>query len=78
MLEKELKYFQDNKDELLKAYAEKYIVIVGQKVVAAYNTENEAFVESQKSHKPGSFLIKLCSKRSDTYTQTFHSRVAFR
>jgi hypothetical protein len=77
MLDNELKYFNEHKAELLNSYKDKYIVIVGSKVEGSYPTENEAFIEASKKHSAGTFLIKLCSEKSDSYTQTFHSRVSF-
>ena len=77
MLEKEFKYFKDHQDELVKKFKGKYLVIVGQEVVGAYDTEIDAYVEAKKHYKPGSFLIQQCLPGESTYTQTFYSRVAF-
>lgn len=77
MLERELKYFHEHKTELLAQYRNKYIVIVGDKVIGSYDSENEAFISASKHHNTGTFLIKLCSEKTDSYTQTFHSRVTF-
>ena len=77
MLEKEFKYYLDHQDELLKKYNGRVIVIKGDKVIGDYSSEAEAYTESLKSHKLGTFLIQVCVPGSDTYTQTFHSRVVF-
>lgn len=77
MLEKEFKYYLDHQDELLKKYNGRVIVIKGDEVIGDYNSEAEAYTESLKSHKLGTFLIQVCVPGSDTYTQTFHSRVVF-
>jgi len=77
MLEKEFKYYLDNQEELLKKYSGRVIVIVGEKVIGDYSTEIEAYTETIKTHKVGTFLIQLCVPGRDSYTQTFHSRAIF-
>ena len=78
MLDQEFKYFLDHKSDLLKQYAGKFIVIVGQQVIGAYDSEIDAYNESLKSHKLGTFLIQLCAPGNESYTHTFHSRAVFR
>lgn len=75
MLEKEFQYYIKQQKELLKEYSGKYIVIVGEEVVGTYESELEAYKESQEKHKLGTFLIQHCLVGKDSYTQTFHSRV---
>jgi hypothetical protein len=77
MLEKEFKYYLDHQAELLKKYNGRVIVIKGDKVIGDYNSEAEAYTESLKSNELGTFLIQVCTPGSDSYTQTFHSRVVF-
>ncbi|MDR0971069.1 MAG: DUF5678 domain-containing protein [Bacteroidales bacterium] len=77
MLEKEFKYYLDNQDELVKKYNNKYIVIVGEEVIGAYDSDADALFETEKTHQLGTFLIQKCTPGPDDYTQTFHSRVAF-
>jgi len=77
MLEQEYQYFVDHKEELFAKYAGKYVSIVGDNVVGAYSSENEAYVETSKKYKVGTFLIKLCDATSEAYKQTFHSRASF-
>lgn len=74
-LEKEFQYFLDHQDELVKQYGGKFIVIKNQQVIGVYNTEIEAFTETQKQHELGTFLIQECKLGAKVYTQTFHSRV---
>jgi hypothetical protein len=78
MLEQEFKYFLDHKSELITTYMGKYIVIVGDKVTGSFESEIEAYNESLKSHKLGTFLIQLCTSGIESYTHTFHSRAAFK
>ena len=74
-LEKDFQYFLDNQEELVKQYGGKFIVLKEQQVLGVYNSEEEAFTETQKQHELGSFLIQECKKGEDVYTQTFSSRV---
>ena len=78
MLEKEFKYYLDNQDQLVKEFKGKFLVIIDQKVIGAYDTQAEAYNETQKTHAVGTFLIQLCDVGRDSYTQTYHSRVTFR
>jgi hypothetical protein len=77
MLEKEFKYFLDNQSSLVKIYNGKYIVIVGESVIGAFDSEEEAYFTTELKYEPGTFLIQLCEQGEASYTQIFHSRVAF-
>jgi len=77
MLEKEFKYYLDNQDKLVKKYEGKFIVIKNQIVLDVYDTEMDAFYETLKEHKLGTFLIQLCLPGEESHTATFHSRVVF-
>lgn len=77
MLEKEFQYYLKNQSELVKKYNGKYIVIIGEKVVGDYNNEQDAYTESEKKYKLGTFLIQLCVPGDSAYTQSYHTRVAF-
>ena len=76
-LEKEFKYYLEHQDELVKNYNEKFIVIKGNQVIGAFDLELEAIEETSKKHKLGTFLVQKCELGSESYTQTYHSRVAF-
>jgi hypothetical protein len=77
MLEKEFQFYLNNQDRLVKEYNGKYIVIKGEEVVGAYDSEAEAYFETTKSLQAGTFLIQLCQPGEEAYTETYHSRVAF-
>ena len=77
MLKKEFEYYLANQSELVKKYEGKFLVIKSENIVAVYDTKEQAYNETIKKHELGSFLIQLCSKGNDAYTQTFHSRVSF-
>lgn len=76
-LQKEFHYFIKNQDKLVENYNGKFIVIKGNKVIGAYDDELQAIRETSKNHELGTFLVQKCEPGSDSYTQTFHSRVAF-
>lgn len=75
-LQKQLEYFKINQEELIKKYKGKFLVIKDQKVQGVYNTEFEAYTDAKKKFELGTFLIQHCLPGQESYTQTFHSRVA--
>ncbi|OFY96731.1 MAG: hypothetical protein A3K10_15695 [Bacteroidetes bacterium RIFCSPLOWO2_12_FULL_31_6] len=77
MLENEFQFFLKNQKELVKKYKEKYVVIIGEEVVGSYDTEEEAYQTTSKTHKLGTFLIQQCLSGNEGYTQTFNSRVIY-
>lgn len=76
-LEKEFRYYLKHQDDLVKQFDGKYIVIIDSEVIGVYNTEQEAYENTVKHHELGTFLIQKCESGVESYTQTFHSRVAF-
>lgn len=77
MLEKEFKYYLDHQKELVEQYDGKFLVIKGEEVIGVYQSDEEAYFTTILTHEPGTFLIQYCEEGEDSYTQTFHSRVAF-
>ncbi|MBF0518395.1 MAG: hypothetical protein HQK92_01580 [Nitrospirae bacterium] len=77
MLEKEFNYFLEHQDELVALYNGKYIVIKNQTVLGNYSSKKEAVAATIKEHEIGTFLVQLCTPGSESYTQTYHSRVSF-
>ncbi|MBU1297577.1 MAG: hypothetical protein KKF20_01215 [Bacteroidetes bacterium] len=78
MLEKEFKYYKEHQDELVARYKGKFLIIQDERVIAVYDTEMEAYSEAKKKFESGTFLIQQCLPGKNSYTQTFHSRVAFK
>jgi hypothetical protein len=76
-LEKEFEYYLENQDSLVEKYNGKFIVIKDSHVVGAYDSEWEAVEETKKEHELGTFLVQKCEPGRESYTQTYHSRVAF-
>ena len=75
-LQKQLEYFKAHQDELVKKYEGKFLVIKDQEVQDVYDTEIEAYTDAKKKFELGTFLIQRCLPGQESYTQTFHSRVA--
>ncbi|OGG57299.1 hypothetical protein A2853_02150 [Candidatus Kaiserbacteria bacterium RIFCSPHIGHO2_01_FULL_55_17] len=73
-LKKEFEYYLSRRAELLKEYEGKFIVIKDQKVIGVYDTQIDAYTQTQKEHELGTFLIQEVSKDESTYSQTFYSR----
>lgn len=76
-LKQNFEYFISHHDELVKLYNGKFVVIKDERVIGNYDDEMEAINETQKEHPLGTFLVQLCTPGEQSYTQTFHSRVAF-
>ena len=76
-LKKELDFFIDHQKELVEKYEGKFIVIKDQKIEGIFDTEIEAYTETQKRFELGTFIIQECISGKDVYSRTFHSRVIF-
>lgn len=74
MLEKEFQYYITNQNELVKKYNGKFIVIVADTVIGAYDTQLDAYLKAKAQYQPGTFLIQKCAPGKESYTQTFNSR----
>lgn len=75
MLEKEFKYYLKHQKELVKKYNGKIIVIVNNKVINKYDNKKDAYLDSIKKFKPGTFLIIECTPGKDSYTIHQRSRI---
>lgn len=76
-LKKEFEFYINNQTELAKKYSSKYIVIKNEEVIGAYESEVEAIGKTSVHHELGTFLVQKCELGKDSFTQTYHSRVAF-
>ena len=76
-LEIEFKYYLEHQDELVKLYNGKYIVLKNKEVIGVYDSDLEALQITTKNHKFGTFLVQKCEPGDSSYSQTYHSRVAF-
>ncbi len=76
-LEREFKYYLEHQGELVKKYNGKFVVIKDCNVIGAFDSELEAIEKTTEKHELGTFLVQKCELGSDSYTYTYHSRVAF-
>jgi len=58
MFEQENKFYEENKDNLRKQYLGKEVVIVEDRVIAAYDDVGTAIRETVKTRPLGSFCVK--------------------
>ncbi len=71
----EFTYYLDHQDEMVAQYDGKFIVIKGEEVVGAYDSDLEAVVETKKVHPMGTFLVQKVSPGDADYTARFHSPI---
>ena len=72
MLDNEFKFYLDHQEELLPTYSGKYVMIVGNKVVGAYDTIGEAYYRGKSEFGLGNFLVQLCTPGDSAYTVTYN------
>lgn len=77
MLDKEFAYYLRHQNELLPLYNGKYVMIVGEKVVGAFNSISEAYYNGKNRFGIGNYLVQLCTPGNSAYTITSHSRIGF-
>lgn len=75
MLKDEFQYYLNHQSELVSQYEGKFIVLKDEKIIGVYDSNAIAYSETLKNHELGTFLIQFCQEGSDSYSQTFHSRV---
>ena len=62
---------------MVENYDGKFIVIKDCSVIGVYDSELDAVEKSAEEHELGTFLVQKCESGSESYTQTYHSRVMF-
>jgi len=75
MLDKEFKFFLDNQMDLVIKYPNKYLMIIGDKIIGVYNNHMKAYEEGKKKYGLGKFLIQHCLPGELSTTHTFHSQI---
>ena len=63
-LKKQLRFFEENKDDLLRKYGDSFIVVSSDLQVNAFPSEYEAYVFGKDHYGLGKFLLKDCSAHS--------------
>ena len=77
MFKRELQFFIDNQSNLVNQYHGKVLVLKDQEVVGVYETPLEAYLEAQKSHELGTFMIQPCEPGPQAYTVTISTHGIF-
>ena len=77
MLEKEFEFYKKNQTELVSKYNGKTVVIKDCKIIGVYDSEFEAVTKTAKEHELGTFLVQKCEPGEESFSATYHSRVAF-
>jgi hypothetical protein len=68
LLDTEWEFYENNRDVLVEKYCGKYIVISGEKVISAYDDENQAYFETIKTIPLGSFMIHHVKEEEEVVT----------
>jgi hypothetical protein len=68
MLDNEWEYYEKHRNELVEKYCGKYVVISGDKTVAAYDDEDVAYDETIKTIPLGSFMIHHVMEEEEVFT----------
>jgi len=76
MLEREAAYYENNSSSLQEKYLGKHIVICGDEVIGAYDSDEEAYAGAMEAKcTPGAFMIKCITKNPEDQIQRFTSLV---
>lgn len=73
MLHKEFEYYLSHQRELIEKYEGRFLVIKGEKVIGDYSSRIEAYQQTKKHHKLGTFIIQQCEASSSAYSHNFHT-----
>ena len=65
-LDREVKYYEANKKDLLKKHNGKFVLIKGDRLVGSFDSEKSAYEAGLKEFGNQAFLIKRVSKKEDT------------
>jgi len=72
-LDKEFSYYLKHQNELVEKYRNRFLTIVGEKVVDDYDTYEQAVIQSKKKHERGTFLVQECTEGDSAYTTRLYS-----
>jgi hypothetical protein len=75
-LRKQFDYYVANQDDLVRQFNGRFIVIADESVAGDFDTELAAYEFGKANFKAGDFMIQRVAPGMDSYSQTFHSRVA--
>jgi hypothetical protein len=75
MFDTESKYFSKHKDEFIKQYLNKYIVIHAEEYLGPYESDEDAYNHAIKKYDAGAFMIKHINDKLENQIPTFTSFV---
>jgi hypothetical protein len=65
VFEQEKALCKANQDILREKYAGKYLIIVGDQVIGAYDNVSDAYEKALKSYQPGHFMLQEVPARPE-------------
>lgn len=71
----EFEVFKKLQDKLASEHLGEFVVIKGDEILGTYSTLEEAFDNTSRTYKPGTFLIQQCFAGEEAYTAIYHSRL---
>ena len=71
-------YYRAHQDEFVEKYNGQVVAIKDNKVIGAYADYLTAFLETEKTHEPETFLLQRVSPGPEAYTVTFHTPMLHR
>lgn len=77
MFTDELEFFVANQERLVSEYSGKVLVIKGKALLGVYDTPLQAYLETQREHELGTFMIQPCQPGPEAYNVTIGSIQAF-
>lgn len=75
-IDKNYEFFKNNKKNINKKFANKYLIISNEEVIFADNSKDKV-IEFAKELQAGSYIIQKSELSEEKQTQTFHTRVRF-
>ena len=72
---KNYEWFREHLPELVNNYDGKYIVIKNYAVIGSYDTFENAWTETLKREKAGTFIIQLCTEDETQTAQTYFTNM---
>ena len=72
-LKRNLEWYIDHQEELVKTYSGKVLLIKDEKLVKAFADMEGAYIEALKLFVPGTFTLQPCAPGPESYTVTIFS-----
>ncbi len=68
------RYFVKHRDELVKKYYKRFVVIANENVAGTYLTFREALYAAADKYKPGTFVIQECLPENEEKVLNYDPR----